>query len=233
MRQKNQKTKKSKDINWKDYALRLFVEFIAVGFGVLVGFGVNNCQEDKKKHELEQKYLQSFRDDIEKDLGQLERLITTIKEKLDRVSRVENLLRNGGIAKDSSFNITLANVVKDMSSFEPFNPLTVTYESIKNSGNLNIISSYELMKDLVQYYGQQLEEKKIFDTIYNSYIDEYFIPFMHKNTDFLNKGFIDERMLANHEFTNLVIRYSQLVKQNLAFYETTLKKCKGLEKKLK
>lgn len=233
MSRKSQKTKKSEVINWKDHGLRLFIEFIAVGFGVFVGFWVNNCQEENKKHDLEQKYLQSFRDDIEDDSRQLERLVTTTKEKLDRVFRVENLLRNDEIAKDSSFNITIANVVKDMNSFEPFNPHTVTYESIKNSGNLDIISNYELMKDLVQYYDQQLEEKKISDTIYNSYIDEYFIPFMHKNTDFLNKGFINEMLLTNHEFTNLVIRYSQLIKQKLKFYETTLEACKGLEKKLK
>lgn len=52
------------------------------------------------------------------------------------------------------------------------------------------------------------------------YITNYIIPFIHEHADFLNQRIIDRNVLKNHNFTNLVLGYYQLLTQTIDSYKS-------------
>jgi hypothetical protein len=93
-----------------------------------------------------------------------------------------------------------------------------TYESIKNSGNLNLITDFEIREKLIQYY-QSFEEKKLVEEVNMLYINNYIVPFIHSNADFLKQKFISREVLEDHNFSNLVFGYYQILIQLIDNYK--------------
>ncbi len=198
-----------KKIDWTHHLIELVVVFV----GITLAFTLNSWRDNYKNHQLEQKYLYSFFDEMTYNSTELDTIIRANEEKLKYVSQFMNLLTRSNLQNDSALVI-----LGDMHKVVQFTPKLSTYQSIKNSGNLTIISNYHLKEDLIKYY-QGFEEKKLREAVYNSYLNEYIIPFAYEHMDFLSQKIINTHAVTSHKFRNLVVGYYQLLKQNIDYYK--------------
>ena len=214
---------KNKKIDWTNHLIELVVVFI----GISLAFMLNNWREGYKDHELRDKYLASFYSDIQGDHLQLDTLIRQETERLDQVGRLLTLLQEKKYQNDS-----VLIILSQMASYNPFNQNVVTYESIKNSGNLSLISDYNLRQKLIGYY-QQLEDKKLIEGVYFDYFNKYIIPFVMTSLDLQQQKFVDPGVIRSVKFRNIVGGSYQLLRQNLDFYQTVYQKSEELLTELK
>lgn len=196
--------------NWKNH----FIELIVVVIGITIAFMMENWRQEEASREIEQKYLQSFRDDLQGDANTLDSVTVSIQNKIYLLRSFIGDIKKGEVKQDRA-----EEVISDMLSNLSFFPKQATYESIKNSGGMNIISDYELKEAIVSYYSLnnelRLKEKVFFD-----YLRNFVFPFVHKNLDFLAGGrIVNKSVIKSHEFRNIVAGYYTLVGQNLGMYK--------------
>ena len=184
---------------------------------------LNNWREDYRDQQMAEKYINSFQDDIAYDRVQLDSIISSNEKKLERIKTFITSLKN-----NQSTILEAERIMGVMAEINPFLPKLNTYESIKNSGNLNILTNYEIKEKLIQYY-QSLEGKKLIEEMNMLYITNYIIPFIHEHADFLNQRIINRNVLKNHNFTNLVLGYYQLLTQTIDSYKSIFDLNKELE----
>ena len=144
--------------NWKNH----FIELIVVVIGITIAFMMENWRQEEASREIEQKYLQSFRDDLQGDANTLDSVTVSIQNKIYLLRSFIGDIKKGEVKQDRA-----EEVISDMLSNLSFFPKQATYESIKNSGGMNIISDYELKESIVSYYSLnnelRLKEKVFFD----------------------------------------------------------------------
>jgi hypothetical protein len=210
---------KKQKIDWINH----FIELIVVFIGITLAFMLNNWRESYNNQQLENKYLVGFHNDISDDSAELNTTIKWNEQKLRRVNQFINDLRKGTAQIDSSLII-----IGDLVQIHQFLPKLSTFETIKNSGNLNIVTDYNLKDSLIKYY-QSFEAKKLQESYYNLYINEYVIPFVYKNVNFLERKIINKNAINNYEFNNLVLGYHQLLTQQIDNYKNIHKMNKELK----
>jgi len=90
---------------------------------------------------------------------------------------------------------------------------------MKNSGNLNLISDYELKEPLISYCSG-FADLNFKENVLNNYLNSYFIPFVYKNMDLMRQSIHSPRALEGYEFRNLVVGYYTLLMQNVESYRS-------------
>lgn len=209
-------------IDWRNHFIELMVVFI----GITSAFTLNNWQENRKSASLEQKYISSFIEDIESDIGELERLIVAYDSTLKIVKRLDVLLQKKS-AKDS-INLYSQNLFV----VGEFVPQTNTYESLKASGQMEIISNFALKKRIHEVYFNYHEVKQV-DGIYKNFFDRYIFPFLVDNVEFRSFDVAGSGILDGFKFANIVNGYIAMVTLKVTGYRTAQGKCESLKNLLK
>jgi len=206
--------------NWLNYLAELVVVFL----GISAAFMLDGWRQSYQDRQLEQKYFQSFYSDLLADSENLKAVIPSNQHKLKRTGYF--LSGEGGYKVDS-----VKAILADMMAIELFDRKQSTYESIKNGGNLNVISEYDLKEDLVRYY----ESFKLADRIESLYLDwlsAYAIPYVYENMDIKSQKLISLHKTRDHHFNNTVAGYFALLNQNIEVYELLLAKNDSLTIKI-
>jgi hypothetical protein len=210
-------------ISWHKYILELLVVFL----GITLAFMMDSWKETRKDVELEQKYLHSFQSDLQKDAEGLTSIVNDCDTTLTILDNFIPLLGTDDLIADST-----GTVLNKMASYNSFYPELATYESIKNSGNLGLISNYELKEEFVKYY-QMLHEKNLVDEVYALFLSEYILPFFFAQVDMIRGQYMDQNTVEDKEFSNLVLGFTQLLQQKRDIYNDILEANKALAESLK
>lgn len=205
---------KKKKINWAYYIVELLVVFI----GVTAGFLLNNWREHKAEIRLEQKYLSSFYNDIVSDESTLDSLVFRTQKKVDNLM---DILRKTEIINEPMSEDLANSIVLELLYFEWFSPTNDTYYDIINSGNLNLISDYELKEKVSSYYSF-LNEVKNVEQFYKNHLKDYGFPILYKNYHLFKLKFVNDECYKSLEFTNMFLAGMSLYQQNLKMYEQAL-----------
>jgi len=217
----NKKVNKS---NWKYYIIELLVVFV----GVTAGFLLNTWRQENAKLELEHKYLTSFYNDVTFDEKNLDSLIINSQMKADTLMKI---LKESGV-KDIPLSEELAQkIVREIISIEWFSPSNDTYEDIKNSGNLNLITEFKLKEKISSYYKFLIEVKNI-EQFYKDHMNNYGFPILYKNYHLFKGEFINKKSYLSLEFTNMYLGVLALIQQNNRIYKEALGKNQGLKDEL-
>ena len=210
---------KTNEVDWKNHSIELIVVFI----GITLAFMLNNWREDVKDNKLESQYINSFHDEIVYSNAKLNTIISTNRTKVEYLKKTIAQLKTDKLPIDS----TLAVIAK-MVQINLFIPKTNTYESIKNSGNFNLIDNYKIRSKIIEYY-ESFEGKKLIEEYYRMYIDNYLIPYFFENVDILNSKIVLEKGLDNFRLNNLIVGYYQLLVQVVDNYENIYELNKDLK----
>ena len=185
------------------------MELIAVFVGISAGFFVNSYQQTKSEQKQEVKYLESFQKNLVVDSIEIKTHIEEDQNNLDISKRAVFTMIEGPLNKDSA--LALMSVI---ASFNNLNMQNSTYESIVNSGNLGLISDYDLREKLVDYYRYQATIRDV-EQVYNDYITDYVIPLFFDNIDMLAGTFAEDFSTESREFKNITAGYYMLVQQKM------------------
>lgn len=220
------KSNSKKSFFEKDFS-KLFFELIVVFLGVTAGFLLNNWKEKSSNKEIEKKYLENFADDIESNNTQLLKEIRKDSLWIKDVTPILKRIKNGNIT------LNLANGLLDkMTTVSMVTFKTGTYENIINSGNLNIISNYDVREQIVDYQ-LLLSDAKFLDDYYFQYFNEFVLPLLMTNYNFINKKITYKKVIYSTKFQNIASGYYSLKKQQKDSYKALLKSGKKLLKLLK
>jgi hypothetical protein len=176
--------------NFNKYFLYVLGEIVLIVIGILIALKINNhnmLQENSKKEIL---YLQSFQEDLRKDIGtirtQLEmkeylfsKLETVFLEFPDLQNRSEEELLeiSNGLALISSQNIFVCNCS--------------TFEAIQNSSDIQVITDFTLVQLLFNYYTH-LNLVVSHDELSNQYIRNTVEPYIFDKLELRSIDFVAE-----------------------------------------
>lgn len=212
-------------INGWYYILELLVVFI----GVTAGFLLNNWREDTLENKLKNKYLISFYKDVQNNEGEIDSLIISSQLKADKLISIlkETELVNKPLTEEQA-----RQIVTEILYIEWLSAANDTYEDIINSGNLNLISDYQL-KEKISSYFTFLNEVKNVEQYYQKHMDNYGFPVLYKTVNLLTKEFINDECYQTLEFTNMYLGVISLIQQNNKQYRRALEKNKALQESLR
>lgn len=213
---------KQSKIDWTNH----FIELIVVFIGISGAFALNNWNEDRQEKELEKKYLTSLHSEIKSDINQLNTIINATHKDSIEVTELLTLLKN------EEFELKkIIPYLNTLSSAEQFTPRTVTFESIKNSGGLEVISNYELRKLIIETY-LLYNELVIVEQLTFDFLIDYWMPYSIKQIDIVKNSVVNKNFIKELEFGNLVGGYKSALSQQLNSYRKVMKKCNDLEASL-
>ena len=167
--------KLSNENRFLQYSRYAIGEIVLVMVGILLALQVNNWNENKNKRIQELKYLNGIKLDLQKDLISLgyhtESRINQIKSARQIIEHIEG--------KQIENYVALNNMVFDIVASGHFEETNITFDELKNSGNLNIISNDSIKMLLLELHSLYEENKatrehELYD--YNNYIS---IPYFN------------------------------------------------------
>jgi len=182
-----------KKINW-NYTLG---EILIVIIGITIAFSMNKCAENKQNASLEKLYLENLRDDIETDKTNLEQnlvKLTTKKEILENTFKYFNPIVP---KRDSVLTMHFFQTAEIIE----FSPKTTTHQTLINSGDLKLITNFDLKTTIQGHYRAYGKLQQDYDRMVNiskKYIADYFVY----NLDFDKfrrgeKAFTDEKLMKS------------------------------------
>ncbi len=222
MAKSKQKSQKIKGSDWR----KLFFELIVVFLGVTAGFVLNNWQQEKKDEQLERKYLSGFLQDARANATELK---TKIEADRRWLAFAEPKLKT--VQKSTISSKNASSFIKQMFEISKLDAQTGTYKDIVNSGNLNIISDYDLKKQIVTYH-LAISNVQFLDEYFYKFHNDYVMPFIFKNFELLNGKLENTRVIHTTRFTNVIAGYYSMVQQRENAYGKLLKRNRALIKTL-
>jgi hypothetical protein len=205
-KERNQKT----STGW----LKLSLELIVVFIGVSAGFLFDNFREDRSDRKLEEKYLESFYNNVSSDSAEIQSMIQSGQNNIDISRRAVDSMGAGTLSNDSA--LTVFSV---MATYNNLNLEDATYESVVNSGNLGLIRDFEIREKIVYYYRSH-EDMRYVEGVYNDYITNYIVPYGSRKLDFITGEFVEGFSVNDIEFRNITSGYYVLSRQKMELVHT-------------
>ena len=139
-------TKKKLKINWR-YALG---ELAIVSFGILIAFGVNRWADAQRNKAKIRQYYSNLIIDLEEDVAKLDTIKLQIGKNIQTNFKV---LRYCGQDLPGKDTIPLLFFQNLKTRFD-FYPADATFQSLKYSGDFQLINNIELKNQIVNHYNK-------------------------------------------------------------------------------
>jgi hypothetical protein len=120
-----------------------------VVIGILIALSINNWNEQRKTRLLEDSYNQSIKNDLKNDHLTIEYIIKNTKLSIDAHELIMEHLKSFDTIKDSR---SLYKLMLESTGFPDLKVSDNTIETLKNSGNIEIISSKPVRQGIQTYY---------------------------------------------------------------------------------
>jgi hypothetical protein len=214
---------RSKILNLKNYKWkRLCLELIVVFLGVTSGFLLNNWRIQKQDKQTEQKYISRFLQDINYNIAELESAIKSDSIWITQTNPLLLSLKHGSIKADSA-KVAIEQII-NISKIEVHSG---TYEDIINSGNLNIISDFNL-KTLIVDYNIVLQKTVSFEDFIYKYFNDLVLPFVFSEYSILSQEFKNPGIINSVRFSNVITLYYFFIQKRKDVYDELLIKSYSL-----
>ena len=129
-------------------------ETLAVIVGILIAFGLENWNQERKEKKVVYTLLEEMVENLNSDIRQFERNIVGQNNLIDRIDLLVEHLENRKPYQD-----TLRHHFKRMNWYEDFFPISNAYESLKEIGVENKISM-QLKRSIAHHYDVRYERLK-------------------------------------------------------------------------
>lgn len=181
-----------KKINWR-YA---FGEILIVIIGISIAFSINKCAENSKNEFNKKQYLSNIKNDVIADRDALQENAIALEQKIKTADEILPKLNT-----DSPDKMMIVGKIFSLMDLKDFTPKDNTYQTLINSGDLQLINDFELKTTIEKhysYYGIMMKSYMRLENIQKEYVGNYFIHHTDFD-DFKNNrfGFKDEKLLKN------------------------------------
>ena len=141
-------------------------EILLVVIGILIALQINNWNEQRKTRQSEVSYLKSIKTDLEGDKQTIQYIINTTKVRIDAYEKLISQLKAFDTITDSR---PLFNLMRDHVGFVDLKVQDHTIETLKNSGNIEIIRSKPIRR-AIQIYYDTVEVIYVQQNFMNTYV---------------------------------------------------------------
>ncbi|MDT0558299.1 DUF6090 family protein [Ichthyenterobacterium sp. W332] len=197
-------------------------EILLVVIGILIALQINNWNENRKQNNLRKTLTTSIQEDLKADINYLNKytkrvdtLFQTLKDQSAYVNRISYSI-------DSLVHFLKNDINIFIVSFKGFN--NTTYESMKTSGQLNVLDEL-LKKQLYELYILQNVGRESYISSRNDYFDEienivasYPIPVPFS---FIKKSPHNEFLWDNLNKKDLLLKLNSWGSLKANFFRTT------------
>ncbi len=149
-----------------------FFEFFMLFLAVFCGFLVENFREHKIEREREKVYMESMVEDLKTDPAKVALMVNKSSQVIIFADSLIHLLRNKDCDKYGQTMYYLARKITTINMRFELNDRT--YEQMKSSGSLRLISDKIISDSVLNYYSAQsnfIMQEGIQNTRANSYFD--------------------------------------------------------------
>lgn len=199
-----------KKINWLDHIANLLVVIL----GISIAFYLESYKEEKTNAAYEKKYLQSLIKDLETDVEALDTLGYVNKMIANALVKLSNASVDPTASRDS-----IASFMLGIQYNPPFSPQKTTYESMKSSGQLELISDFELRNQIVEIYEQYYWGTSEYDISLLNHITDFVKPFYMNQVYYIGPNTINDDFLESNVFRNIIYSYKYLFQAKMDFYD--------------
>ena len=199
-----------KSINWKDHLINLLVVVI----GITAAFYLESWKESNSDDRLEAKYLQSLSEDLQQDLGYIDTLRSIDQTQINALKRLTAATIGPDYSEDS-----LLYYIRFIQFSVNFTPQSVTYESMKFSGKLDIIEDFEFRNRIVGLYEQYYRAVREIDGAVAHYVENFVQPYSIEHIVLSYDRVISREFLSDYRFKNIIFPLRGLMIRRLEFYE--------------
>ena len=160
-------------------------EIVLVVIGILIALQINNWNEHRKEKIRASNYIDRIEEDLARSITRSESLIKLNKRILKSVTDTQKLLERGTTLNDEEKKtVDYAFLWFPRTTYQL--PSMLTYEEMKESGDLHLIEDVKLRNDLAEFYSYLQQVKSVYDklsqniesqfSVYNSQIRAYTNP---------------------------------------------------------
>ncbi|MFN3237403.1 MAG: hypothetical protein ACE37D_10105 [Pseudomonadales bacterium] len=142
----------------RNYGL-MMLEFMILVFGFALSLQVNEWQNDREDRELELQYLERLEDDFSVSTEAIDNSIEQLNESLVRLESGLTILAKNRREEDDYLGLFSALQSSSLTGSFPVN--FVTFEELKDTGNMRVIESTELRERLGRVWQKHLSITRI------------------------------------------------------------------------
>lgn len=128
----------------KHYLFEFFMLFLAV----FCGFLAENFREHIVEHRREVQYMRSLKEDVEKDVAEIETNLPQYNTTLNNIDSIR--ARFGEIINDKP-TVKTITLISDVLGFPDFVYTDRTIQQLKNAGNMRLIGKSDVADSITQY----------------------------------------------------------------------------------
>lgn len=197
----------SQKINWR----YIFIELLIVIIGISIAFALNNWAQSHQNGQLKTTYIEALAKDIQSDLAQLEQNHQQLVGTQTTLQQMMPHLFQPLPGRDS----IPGWFFKKSHEYVEFYPHNATYESMLHSGDLKLISDFQLKNNIVEHYNNYAKLFKAIDRHENfakSYSADFFMKetnhqrlFSHQQPELLDVPFFRNLVFASFGITQIQI----------------------------
>ena len=207
-----------KKINWADQILN----FVGIIIGVSLAFWINSAaQRSQEKKELKL-IIESFIRELEYDIGVYEK--STIPDNEAQLLVIDSLI-----------NLMQTKELKSLDNFKRafryknYYPQCVTFNSITNSGKLDLIKDFEVRKQINIYHEILATEAQWKGTSQVEFNKDNIQPVFINELDFINP---EMSKIPKVKVQNLLFLYYALIHEKVGHYKLLVREGKKLKESL-
>jgi ribosomal protein S17E len=198
----------TRKIDWLNH----FLEFVVVIVGILIAFQLNTCSQNKKEQQLVDRHIANI---IEETEFNKNNFIYASKKVGEAIKTLDTLLTYIEEAKDldsiNALSIEMLNL-----------PITYikrnSYNSLVESGDIRLVSNFELKEDVIQLYEFYSWAEGI-DKVTAQTYNDYFLQYLIENLDLVTTKTQERSVYESKKFRNSLAVYSYHLRSRLAKYE--------------
>ncbi len=131
----------------------LLAELTVVVFGILIAFQVDSWREESERRSNESLFLSEMIIDLENDVRSLERGIAQRQERLPAIRKLIVMLSSLQTTLEDENEIVGLEYQALDGGIASFQPNTVTFDKVQQSGELAIVRDGQLYQEIVEYYS--------------------------------------------------------------------------------
>lgn len=216
------------------YALYIIGEVLLIVLGILIALEIDNRNKVKENRKKEIVYLQSFQEDLRKDIGVIKAQLQA-KEAL--YSELEEVFRDFPELQNRSEAdlLEISNRLAPIAGQNIFVCNCSTFDAIQNSSDMQVITEFKLVQLLFNYYTH-LNMIFAHDDLSNQYIRNVVEPYVYNKLEFRTIDYVavwyenDNRrssmkladIYADYEFENILIGSRDRTESYLEIYKKAL-----------
>ena len=216
------------------YILYILGEILLIVLGILIALEIDHRNKLHESRKKELVYLQSFQEDLRKDIGVIRAQLQNkeaLYAQLESVFKEYQNLQN----KSEEELLLISNQLAPIAGQSIFVCNCSTFDAIQNSSDIQVIKDFKLVQLLFNYYTH-LNLILAHDDLSNDYIRNVVEPYVYDKLEFRKIDFVAEwyqndnrkstlklsDVYADYEFENILIGSRDRTESYLEIYKKAL-----------